>query len=210
MTTIMLIRHGETNWNVEEVFRGQIDIRLNETGVRQAELLAKYLKDVPIIAVYSSPLKRAVKTAQIIASGHNTNIIIAPELTDLDYGEWQGLSHEEVREKYEKLYGKWLESPHLVRMPKGEGLDDVRRRSLSLVEQVILKYEGTVALVSHRVVHKVLICALLGLEDSHFWNIKLDTCGITAFVYENNRYVLVGHNDISFLKPIADWGSRDF
>ena len=131
MTTIMLIRHGETNWNVEEVFRGQIDIRLNKTGSKTSGVVGEAL-DVPIIAVYSSPLKRAVKTAQIIASGHNTNIIIAPDLTDLDYGEWQGLSHEEVKEKYKKLYGKWLESPHLVKMPRGEGLDDVRRVSLSL------------------------------------------------------------------------------
>ena len=66
MTTILLIRHGETDWNAEKIFRGRADIELNESGIKQAELLAQYLADEKIVAVYSSPLKRALKTAEII------------------------------------------------------------------------------------------------------------------------------------------------
>lgn len=210
MTTVMLIRHGETDWNVEEKFRGRMDIDLNERGTRQAHLLAEYLADVPVAAVYSSPLKRALMTAEIIASPHHVDVKIATELTDFDYGEWEGLSHEAVREKHKELYQGWLRSPHLVKMPRGESLDEVRRRAVSLVEQVIAQYQGTVALVSHRVVNKVLVCALLGLDNSHFWNIRLDTCGITAFLYEKDRFVLTRHNDTSFLKPIGSVEARDF
>ena len=76
MTEIILARHGETEWNVEEVFRGRIDIELNETGMKQAELLAEYLRDVEIDAIYSSPLKRALKTAEIIAGYHKLVIVI--------------------------------------------------------------------------------------------------------------------------------------
>jgi len=136
MTTIMLIRHGDTDWNVEEIFRGRADIELNEVGIKQAELLAKYLADERIVAIYSSPLKRALKTAEIIASSHHFDIIGAPELIDFDYGEWQGLSHDTVRQKYKALYDEWLRNPHLVKIPKGESLDDVRKRAISLVNQV--------------------------------------------------------------------------
>lgn len=210
MTTIMLIRHGDTDWNVGEIFRGRADIELNEIGIKQGQLLAEYLADQPIKAVYSSPLKRALKTAEIIAACHNINITLSQELVDFNYGLWQGLSHGAVQQKYQEIYNEWLKNPHLVKMPKGESLNDVRERIISLMNQVITMHEGTVALVSHRVIHKVIICALLGLDNSHFWNIKLDTCGITTFIYEDKRFVLEKHNDISFLKPIGNPVLDDF
>jgi len=210
MTKILLIRHGDTDWNVGEIFRGRADIELNETGIKQAELVAKYLEDVSLEAVYMSPLKRALKTAEIIAGPHNANVTSSQELIDFDYGEWQGLPNDTVKERYKALYDGWLNNPHLVEMPKGESLDDVRKRSVSLVNQVITRYEGTVALVSHRVILKVIICALLGLDNSHFWNIKVDTCGITTFTYQDKSFVLEKHNDTSFLKSINRPPLSDF
>ena len=98
----------------------------------------------------------------------------------------------------------------MVKIPKGESLDDVGKRTVSLVDRVIANNEGTVALVSHRVIHKVIICALLGLDNSHFWNIKLDTCGITTFNYQDKRFILEKHNDTSFLKSIVRPALSDF
>ena len=210
MTEIVLVRHGETDWNVEEVFRGRIDIELNETGMKQAELLAGYLKDLRIAAIYSSPLKRAQKTAEMIASYHNLDVEIAPGLIDFDFGKWQGLSHQAVKDRYKEPYAEWIKNPHRVKMPAGESLDDVRRRATSVVDSVVARYEGTAVLVSHRVVNKVLICALLGLDNSHFWNIRQDTGGITTFTYQNERFILTKHNDTSFLKPILKGQLSDF
>ena len=210
MTEIILIRHGETEWNVEEIFRGRIDIELNENGIKQAELLAEYLSQVEIYAIYSSPLKRALKTAEVVASYHNLDVEIASDLIDFDYGRWQGLPHQEVKDKYKELYAEWIKNPHRVKMPGGESLDDVRRRAISVVDNIISKYEGTVALVSHRVVNKVLICALLGLDNSHFWDIRQDACGITIFTYESERFLLIRHNDTSCLKPIQQAPLSDF
>lgn len=210
MTEIILVRHGETDWNVAEVFRGRIDIELNETGTKQAELLAEYLRDLRIAAIYSSPLKRALKTAETIASRHNLDVEIAPGLIDFDYGDWQGLSHEVVRDRYKELYADWIENPHQVKMPAGESLNDVRRRATSVVDSIVARYEGTVVLAAHRVVNKVLICALLGLDNSHFWNIRQEACGITTFNYENERFVLAKHNDTSFLKLISKARLSDF
>ena len=210
MTEIILARHGETEWNVKEVFRGRIDIELNETGIKQAELLAEYLSNTKIDAIYSSPLKRAVKTAETIAGYHKLDVEIAPGLIDFDYGKWQGLPHQEVKDKYKELYAEWINNPDGVKIPAGESLNDVRKRAMSVVDDVIAKYEGTVVLVAHRVVNKVLICALLGLDNSHFWNIRQDTCGITTFIYENGRFILTKHNDTSYLKPIGKAPPSDF
>ncbi len=210
MTEIILARHGETEWNVAEVFRGRIDIELNETGLGQAELLAEYLGHLKLDAIYSSPLQRALKTAEMIADYHKLDVEIAPGLIDFDYGGWQGLPHQEVKDKYRELYAEWLLSPHRVRMPAGESLDEVRKRATAVVAEVIARFKGRVVLVSHRVVNKVLICALLGLDNSHFWNIKQDTGGITVFSYENGRFVLTRHNDTSYLKPIKTAPLSDF
>ena len=210
MTQIMLVRHGETEWNVGEIFRGRIDIGLNETGIKQTELLAEYLSHLPLEAIYSSPLKRALKTAEMIADYHKLGVEIAPGLIDFNFGEWQGLPHQEVKDKYKGIYAKWINSPDQVKIPAGESLNDVRERALDVVNNVVARYEGRVVLVSHRVVNKVLICALLGLDNSHFWNIKQDTGGITTFIYENGRFILTEHNNTSYLKPLRQAPLSDF
>lgn len=210
MPEIILARHGETEWNVSEVFRGRIDVDLNETGVKQAELLAGYLSNVRVEAVYSSPLKRALKTAAAITDYQKLEVNIAPGLIDFNFGEWQGLSHHEVQDKYQELYKEWMSHPERVRMPIGESLDDVRNRAMTVVGEVIARYKETVVLVSHRVVNKVLICALLGLGNTHFWSIKQDTCGITNFTYEKGGFILTRHNDTSYLKSIHRATLGDF
>ena len=210
MTGIILARHGETEWNVEEVFRGRIDVELNETGVRQAELLAEHLSHSKLDAIYSSPLKRALNTARAIARYHKLEVEIAPGLIDFDFGKWQGLRLQEVKDRYKELYAEWVNSPHLVKIPDGESLNDVRERALKVVDELVAKHKGTIVLVSHRVVNKVLICALLGLDNSHFWNIRQDVCGTTTFIYENGRFILTKHNDTSYLRPLTKAKLGDF
>lgn len=211
MLEIILARHGETDWNAAEVFRGRADVELNNTGVMQAELLGEYLCSDSIDFIYSSPLRRAVKTAEAIANRQALAVNTVPNLIDFDYGEWQGLSRREVRERYPELYQDWISIPEQVRIPGGESLEDVRNRVMPFVEDVVLGIgEGKIVLVSHRVVNKVLICALLGLDNSHFWNIKLDTGGITHFSYEGGRLVLTRHNDTSYLQSIERVPLNDF
>lgn len=207
---IMLVRHGETEWNVGEVFRGRADIDLDETGRKQAELLAEYLNHNRIEAVYSSPLQRALHTAGAIAGHHRLEVQIASGLNDLDFGAWEGLPVKEVRNKYPDLFALWADQPEKVRLPGGETLNDVMRRAREVVDQAVNRYQGTVVLVTHRVVIKILVCALLGLDNSHFWNIMVDTCGMTTFRYENGRFILIRHNDNSFLQPLKLPPPKDF
>jgi broad specificity phosphatase PhoE len=210
VTAIILVRHGETEWNRQEIFRGRIDVDLNDTGRRQAELLAEHLSKAKLDAVYSSPLKRATETAERIARYHELEVQIANGLIDFDYGEWQGLPKEAVKTKYSELYTQWLENSQQVKIPGGENLDNVTERALSVVNEAIARYPGTVALVSHRVVNKVLICALLGLGNAHFWHIKQDTAGLTTFTYQKDRFILTEHNITAYLDPLGKAPLGDF
>jgi len=210
MTEIILVRHGETEWNVGEIFRGRADVELSENGIKQAELLAEFLGNEKIDAVYSSSMKRALNTAKVIAHHHNLDVEITSGLMEIDFGRWQGMSRQEVIERYPELYKEWTTRPDRVTLPGGESLNDVRERVTIFINEVVARYEGTVVLVAHRVVNKVLICTLLGLDNSHFWNIRQDTCGITSFSYENGRFILVRHNDTSYLKYLTKATLTDF
>jgi broad specificity phosphatase PhoE len=210
MTKLILARHGETVWNVEKIFRGRADVNLDEVGIKQAELLGKYLSNWKLEAIYSSPLKRALDTANIVARYQKIGVHIAEGLIDFDYGEWQSLPEQEAKRLYPTLHNEWHNNPHKVKMPGGESLEDVRRRIIEVVNHVLFKYQGSVVLVSHRVVNKVLICSLLGLDNSHFWNINQDVGGITIFNYVDGRFVLTRHNDTSHLKELQKSVLDDF
>jgi broad specificity phosphatase PhoE len=210
MTELILARHGETVWNVEKIYRGRADVNLDEVGIKQADLLGKYLSSWKLEAIYSSPVKRATDTANIIARYQKIGVQIAEGLVDFDYGEWQSLPEKEVKKLYPALLNEWHNNPHKVRMPAGESLEDVRNRAIEVVNDVLSKYQGSVVLISHRVVNKVLICSLLGLDNSHFWNIKQDVGGITIFDYVDGRFVLTRHNDTSHLRELQKSVLGDF
>ena len=210
MGELILARHGETAWNVEKVFRGRADVNLDEVGIRQAELLGKYLSNWELEAIHSSPLRRALDTADSIARYQKIGVHIAEGLIDFDYGEWQSLPEQEVKRLYPAILNEWHNNPHKVEMPDGESLEDVKRRAVELVSDVLSRHQGNVLLVSHRVVLKVLICYLLGLDNSHFWNISQDVCGITIFNYVDGRFVLTRHNDTSHLRELQKSVLGDF
>jgi broad specificity phosphatase PhoE len=211
MTEIILVRHGETDFNASGIFRGRADAPLNENGRRQAALLGEYLSNEKLSVIYSSPLIRAVKTAEAIAGHHRLGVNIADSLNDIDCGEWQGLSLNEVQARDEETYRDWLDTPEQVRIPGGESLQEVQDRVLPFVQDAVLKYKGgIIVLVSHRVVNKVLICTLLGLNNSFFWNFQIDTGGISRFQFNGNTVVLTGHNDISFMKTVKRARMQDF
>lgn len=205
MARFILIRHGQTKWNRVEKYRGRTHLALNKTGRRQAEAVALSIKELPISAIYTSPLKRAIDTANILSKHTGVPVQILGGLIDIDYGGWQGLSPREVVKQDSELYTKWLKLPHEVRFPNGESLGDVRVRAIAAVEELVPKYNHeTVILVSHKVVGQVLLCALLGLDDSHFWQISQDVCAINIFEIKDDIATITLLNDTCHLKGLAD------
>jgi phosphoserine phosphatase len=206
MLELILIRHGETAWNVKEVFRGQSDIELNDTGMRQALALAKYLSERKIEAIYCSPMARALKTAETVASRHNLPAIPVHELIDMNFGEWEGKEVTEVRQKYPDLFKQWAAHPDQVRIPGGDTLDDVAVRAMAFVDATAKKHQGTVVFVSHRIVHMILIVKLLGLDIGQLWKIRMDTAAMTTFSLGVNGFCLSEHNNTCFLQGIQSSG----
>jgi probable phosphoglycerate mutase len=211
LTTIYLVRHGQTAWNKEEIFRGRTDVPLDETGLKQGDLAGEYFKEMKIDAIYSSPLSRAWQTAEGIARNHNMEVQALPGIIDMSFGNWEGRSHQEIQKMDPETYRLWKEEPHRVILPGGEGLDQVRNRALAALEAVIDKHSGgTVVLVSHRVITKVLLCAILGLDNSHFWQIKQDTTAINRIDYSRGTHVLSLMNETCHLKALKGTSKVDF
>jgi broad specificity phosphatase PhoE len=208
-TSIYLVRHGQTAWNKEEVFRGRTDIPLDETGLREAELAGEYFRTVTLSAVYSSPLSRALQTAQKIAGSHSLRVEPLEGLIDMSFGVWEGRPLREVKEKDGIRFEQWRDEPHLVRLPGGETLEEVRSRAMTALDKVIRQHpEQTLVLVSHRVVNKVLVCGILGLDNSHFWQITQDTTAINLIQYRQGNFVLSLLNETCHLKGLRPDGMR--
>jgi broad specificity phosphatase PhoE len=200
---VILVRHGQTDWNDEDIFRGQLDVGLNRTGERQADLIGRRLKRVPLNAVYASPLSRARNTAARIARSHRKKVCIADTFTDFHFGEWQGKSRTEVQNMYPEIYREWESSPHTVEIPGGEKLSQVFQRvALGLNELLIMHRDETVLLVSHGLTNKVMLSIVLGIESSGFWKIKQDNGALNVFLYTLRGSKLFLMNDTSHLASI--------
>jgi broad specificity phosphatase PhoE len=211
MTRIILVRHGQTPWNKDKIFRGSRDIPLNDTGREEARLAGEWLKGETIHAAYCSPLSRARDTGEAIAKHHGLQVADLPGLTDLKYGDWEGLPLTEVKVKYADLYRRWETAPHTVRFPNGETLDEVKARALAAVAAVVQRHpEQTVLLAAHRAVNKVLIAALIGLDNSNFWRIGQDTTAINCFNVVNGTWHIMLLNDTCHLRGLARGEYVDF
>ena len=180
MTRLILVRHGETEWNRVERFRGRADVPLNTRGLAQAEATARRIRaGWEVTAVYCSPLSRALRTAQAIAALYQLTATSLQDLIDIDYGEWQGKSPEEVESLWPDLLSAWYEKPHTVRIPGGESLDDVRARCGRAVRQLAAQHgESSVVVVAHTVINRVILLEALRLGNDRFWRIRQNTCAI--------------------------------
>jgi broad specificity phosphatase PhoE len=204
MTRFILIRHGQTEWNRVERFRGHADLALDETGIKQAEAIAEKLSQWEIAALYSSPLRRAMMTAQALANRLGISVQPLDSLIDIDVGAWQGLSPQEAAERDNALYQQWLERPHEFRFPNGESLREVRDRVVATVDSLAKQHnEQTIALISHNMVCRVLLCFVLGLDNSHLWQLGQDVAAINIFEISEERPMLCLLNDTCPLKGLA-------
>ncbi len=180
---IFLVRHGETNWNKEGRFQGQIDIPLNSTGKDQAKKASEFLKEINFTKAFSSSMIRPYETAQIIVQNKsNLNIKKIDELVEISHGLWEGKLENEIKEKWFELLRDWHNKPEDVKMPEGESIGEVSKRSVQAFREICLKQNKNdkTLLVAHDAVNKTLICDLLGINFSNIWMIKQGNGGITV------------------------------
>lgn len=201
MTRIVLVRHGETEWNRVERFRGRADVPLNETGLAQAEATAgRIAAQWQVSSVYSSPLSRAARTAEAVAKQCSLAVQPHPGLIDIDYGDWQGLSPDEVRRGWPELLSAWYRAPETLRIPGGESLEELRERCAAAVQQIVAGHPAsTVVVVGHTVVNRVILLIVLGLGNDRFWHLRQDTCAINEIEADGSQLTLVSMNDTCHL-----------
>ncbi|HTP08006.1 MAG TPA: histidine phosphatase family protein [Anaerolineae bacterium] len=202
MTQIILVRHGQTEWNRVERFRGWADVPLNETGLAQAQATGhRIAAEWQPVAIYSSPLSRAMKTAEAIAQHFDLPVQPHQGLIDIQHGEWQGLTPDEVRTRWPELLEAWYTAPHTVRMPEGETLSEVRARGLAVVREVAERHpDETVVLVGHTDINRAILLAVLGLNNTRFWHIRQDTCAINVVETCGDDFVVASLNETYHLR----------
>ncbi len=158
----VFVRHGETDWNREKRVQGSKGAPLNQAGHEQAKGLTRALWEVPIQAVYSSALPRAVETASYVAGPHRANVVTDPRLNEIHHGEWEGLPESELPDL--DLYRRWREDPTSATLPGAEPLAAVHARAVEAMREIAARHpasEGLVAVVSHQIVLALLKCYVL-------------------------------------------------
>ncbi len=173
-TRLVLIRHGETDWNVEGRYQGQADPPLNARGIAQAQELARRLQDVGLDLLYSSPLRRAQQTAEIIAQALGIPLYLEPRLKEIAQGEWETLLVTEIRERYPELFQRWETEPWRVQIPGGETLAQVQERVYQAVDDILARHPGkTIGLVAHRLPIALLKVRYQGLDPAQVRKLEL-------------------------------------
>jgi probable phosphoglycerate mutase len=196
MPLLLLIRHGENDYVKTHKMAGRLaGVHLNEKGQKQAQALAEALKDIPLKAVYSSPLERAMETASPIAKSHTLKIIAEPNLMDTDIGKWQGKSWRVLG--LTKVWKIVQNAPSRFRFPDGESFPEAQTRCVSVLEKIIQrlnKPKDIVAVVFHADPIKLVVSHFLGMPLDHFQRLSCDTGSLTALHVNESRATLLKLN----------------
>jgi alpha-ribazole phosphatase len=176
MTRVWLIRHGEPVEEARNRCYGSLDLCLSEAGRKQMQDIADYLKSEPISAVYTSPRSRALEGARILASTVSGGIpTVAQDLREIDFGDFEGLTYDEIAGRNPELYHLWMENPTEVLFPNGEGFREMRDRVLNAFDAIQRKHDGqTIALVTHGGVNRILLAHALQMPGNCIFRLAQD------------------------------------
>lgn len=200
---LYLVRHGETTWNAGLKFQGHTDVPLSQRGIEQAESLARRLNNRKFTAFYASDLTRAIKTAEIIAAPHGLTVESFPALREVNFGSWEGLTFQEIKERFTELAQRWWDNPKDTSTPEGETLTELTLRVNGAVRWIVERHLNgqEVVVVSHGGPIRTIIASVLGMDLNYYWRLRLDnTClNIIDFISIDSG-ILVLFNDRSHME----------
>jgi len=205
MLRLLLIRHGQSVWNDEKRIQGQQDIPLSDKGRQQAVALGKRLEGTQIKACFSSPLKRAMETAELILKtlGISVPITALPELMERNFGKWEGKSIDELQSLSPHEFSQWLAAHQIPAPPSGESIGALVERVERGLNQILAVKEGNVLVVAHSGSIKAAICSLFRLPLSSFVRMRVDNASLTILEINEGRHQIVLFNDTCHLHEEA-------
>ena len=187
MTRIIFVRHGETEWNKSGKYQGQTDVPLSAKGISQAEQLAKYFPAKEVAAIYASPLKRAFLTAECIGKSFGLEPIAVDNLRELSFGEWEGLTYEEIVSKWPDAMENFLTHPDILKIPGGETFAEVQQRAMLAIEKIVKENQGkTAVVVAHGAVLRTIITAALHMDIKYVWTIRQFNTAVSIINYPDD------------------------
>jgi broad specificity phosphatase PhoE len=202
---IVLIRHGATDWNLQGRCQGATDLPLSEVGIRQAEEIAATLSAESVRAVYSSDLKRARQTAQLISQPHDIEVAIEQDIRELDHGALEGLTFAEIKENYPAFISRWRTEPAEIQVPGGERLIDVAERAWQGLNRITGRHEPgeSVVVVSHNFPIMGIVCRITGTPLNQYRTFHLDPCGVTRISYSSdNNWTVTQINNKDYISEV--------
>lgn len=201
LTTLYLIRHGETVTNQSGIVAGSYDAQLTEAGVKQGSLVAQHFRDIPLDAIYASDISRAIIMAREIADYHNLPVRCDARLREIHLGDWEGLHVNELRERWPKEYQLWMEDQGHCICPNGESVQDVEKRVMAGIRAIIENHpDQNVLCVTHGLALKTVYINLTHTPLSKFRELKyVSNASITRLEAEGNEIRLVSYGDDTYL-----------
>ncbi|MGD2127340.1 MAG: histidine phosphatase family protein [Desulfobacteraceae bacterium] len=206
-TRILLVRHGETEWNRIRRFQGRSDLPLNPRGRDQARALALALRDEILTAIYSSPLIRAMETARLIKNFHPSVPLYEEEgLIEMDLGDFDGMGAGYWAQQHPDFRKTWQERPASVRMPGGESLPEVQARAIATLERIAQLHapDRTLLLCSHNFVILTLLCHALEISLDRFRDLRQETAAFNVLYKGKNRLWAEVVNERSHLQKYEE------
>lgn len=195
---LLLVRHGETTWNVEGRYQGRQESSLSERGRKQASAVARALVRSGARAVLTSPLSRALDTALVIADGLGLATQVDERLIEISHGRWEGLTLAEIEQRWPELRRLWVRAPEQVVFPDGESLSDVDRRLRSFLGDQTAA-NATVVAVTHDVVVRLAVLVARGWGLSRYNDVRIDNASITELAVTAGRVIVSRVGDASHL-----------
>ncbi len=201
MSRLLLVRHGITEFNTTRRYAGFSDVELSTAGYRQVERLRDRLVNEKIDTVYSSDLRRALVTAELISFGHKVDIVPCPELREINYGDAEGLTFQEISRLYPEVAELVANFSLRLRFPGGESFEGFIERTCKFLDKLEKHApEQTILVVSHSGPLKVLVCYLLGIDQSHWRQIRCDNASLSIVETYPQGAIISLLNDTSHLK----------